>query len=144
VCTVVAKLFNIVRPDIAVFGQKDYQQAMVIKRMVRDLNFGIKIDVAPIVRESSGLAKSSRNTYLSDEERKRASVISAALKDAKAGRLTSVAEIKRAISKAGLKVDYVECVDAQSLVKRRKIEKGSAILVAAWCGKTRLLDNCKV
>jgi pantothenate synthetase len=71
-------------------------------------------------------------------------VISAALKDAKAGRLTSVAEIKRAISKAGLKVDYVECVDAQSLVKRRKIEKGSAILVAAWCGKTRLLDNCKV
>lgn len=144
VCTVVAKLFNIVRPDVAVFGRKDYQQAMIIKRMARDLNFGIKIDVAPIVREPSGLARSSRNAYLSEDERKRAVAISAALRGVKAGRLKTVSAVARSLEKAGLKVDYVECVDALTLESRRRIAKGCCVLVAAWCGKTRLIDNCIV
>lgn len=144
VCTVVAKLFNIVRPDTAVFGLKDYQQAMVIKRMVRDLNFGVKIELAPIVREPSGLARSSRNSYLSDDERGKAVAISAALKAVRAGKLKTVASVAAFLEKAGLKVDYVECVDAETLESRRKIAKGCSVLIAAWCGKTRLIDNCQM
>ena len=123
VCTVVAKLFNLAHPDFAVFGQKDYQQAQVIRRMVRDLNFDLKIVVAPIVREADGLARSSRNAYLS---LKPGSPLSA---------------LRRSLEKAGLKVDYVECVDAETLEPRRKVEKGVCVLVAAYCGKTRLIDN---
>ena len=144
VCTVVAKLFNIVRPDFAVFGQKDYQQAQVIRRMVRDLNFGIQIVVAPIVREPSGLARSSRNTYLGEDERARAIAISATLRAVKAGRVKTVAAAAKALEKAGLRVDYVECVDAETLEPRRRIEKGCCVLVAAYCGKTRLIDNCLI
>ena len=144
VCTVVAKLFNIVRPDFAVFGQKDYQQAQVIRRMVRDLNFGLDVVVAPIVREPSGLARSSRNTYLSDDERARAVAISATLRAVREGRVKTVAAAAKAIEKAGLKVDYVECVDAETLEPRRRIEKGCCVLVAAYCGKTRLIDNVVV
>ena len=136
VCTVVAKLFNLAHPDFAVFGQKDYQQAQIIKRMVRDLNFDLKIVVAPIVREPSGLARSSRNTYLSPEEKERALAISRALKAPK-----STAAIAKELEAAGLKVDYVECVDAETLEPRKKIEKGTCVLVAAYDGKTRLIDN---
>ena len=144
VCTVVAKLFNIVRPDFAVFGQKDYQQAQVIKRMVRDLNFGIQIVVAPIVREPSGLARSSRNAYLDEGERKRAVAISATLAAVRAGKVKTVAAAAKAIERAGLKVDYVECVDAETLEPRKRIEKGCCVLAAAYCGRTRLIDNCLV
>ena len=136
VCTVVAKLFNLAHPDFAVFGQKDYQQAQVIKRMVRDLNFDLDIVVAPIVREESGLAKSSRNTYLSAEERSRALAISRGLRE-----FRSLAKLRRDLERAGLKVDYVECVDAETLEPRKKPRKGCCVLVAAYCGKTRLIDN---
>ena len=136
VCTVVAKLFNLTHPDFAVFGQKDYQQAQVIKRMVRDLNFDLDVLVAPIVREESGLAKSSRNTYLSDDERKRALAISKGLRE-----FRSLAKLRRDLERAGLKVDYAECVDAETLEPRKKPEKGCCVLVAAYCGKTRLIDN---
>ena len=141
VCTVVAKLFNLVHPDFAVFGRKDYQQAQVIKRMARDLNFDLQVVVAPIVREPSGLARSSRNTYLSAAERERAVAISATLAAVKAGRVKTVAAAAKAIEKAGLKVDYVECVDAETLEPRARISKGCCVLVAAFCGRTRLIDN---
>ena len=136
VCTVVAKLFNLAHPDFAVFGQKDYQQAQIIKRMVRDLNFDLDIIVAPIVREPSGLAKSSRNTYLSDKEKEMALAISRSLRNPK-----SVKAIEKELADAGLKVDYVECVDAETLEPRKKIEPGVCVLIAAYCGKTRLIDN---
>ena len=136
VCTVVAKLFNLTHPNFAVFGQKDFQQAQVIKRMVRDLNFDLEIVVAPIVREKSGLAKSSRNTYLSDSEREMAETISAGLKD-----FRSVALLRKRLEKAGLKVDYVECVDSQTLEMRKHPGKGCTVLVAAYAGATRLIDN---
>jgi len=144
VCTVVAKLFNLSHPDFAVFGQKDYQQAQVIKRMVRDLNFDLDIVVAPIVREPSGLARSSRNTYLSDDERERAVAISATLSAVKSGKVKTLAAAAKAIERAGLRVDYVECVDAETLEPRRRIGKGCCVLVAAYCGKTRLIDNVRV
>ena len=154
VCTVVAKLFNLAHPDFAVFGQKDYQQAQVIKRMVRDLNFDLEIVVAPIVREPSGLARSSRNTYLSPEEKERALAISRGLKELKASvvgsrassasrasRKPSLSALAANLEKAGLVVDYVSCVDAETLEPRKKVEKGCCVLVAAYDGKTRLIDN---
>lgn len=149
VCTVVAKLFNIVHPHVAVFGQKDFQQAAVIRRMVRDLNFGIDIVVAPIVREASGLAKSSRNAYLSDDERNRAVVLSQSLEEAKKivaekGTVSAAALRKRIsskIEKAGLKTDYVEIANAETLLPLKKAGKGDVVLLAAFCGKTRLIDN---
>lgn len=139
VCTVVAKLFNLAHPDFAVFGRKDYQQAQIIKRMVRDLNFDLKIVVAPIVREKSGLAKSSRNTYLSEAEKESALAISRSLKALKIG--GSLAAVKKDLEKAGLKVDYVECVDSETLAPAKKVDKGTTVLIAAYAGKTRLIDN---
>ena len=136
VCTVVAKLFNLVHPHIAIFGQKDYQQAQIIKRMVRDLNFDVRVIVAPIVREESGLALSSRNTYLSEVEREKALAISRSLYT-----LKTTKAIENALTKAGLKVDYVECVDAETLEPRTRMVPGTCVLVAAYCGKTRLIDN---
>lgn len=143
VATVVAKLFNLVRPDVAVFGQKDYQQAQIIRRMVRDLNFDIKIIVAPIVRESSGLARSSRNTYLSETERLRAVAISRALASVATGRSVAAERrrIIRMLEQAALKVDYVEMVDAETLRPVKKLAKGVAVLLAVYDGKTRLIDN---
>ena len=142
VCTVVAKLFNLTHPDFAVFGQKDYQQVQVIKRMVRDLNFDLDIVMAPIVREPSGLARSSRNTYLSAEEREKALAISRGLRALKPGsRLSSFVS---SLKSSGLRVDYVECVDAKTLEPRKKVEKGCCVLVAAYDGKTRLIDNVLV
>ena len=141
VCTVVAKLFNIAQPDLAVFGSKDYQQAQVVRRMVRDLNFPVKIVVAPIVREPSGLAMSSRNTYLGEDERKTALAISAGLRRIKADPSFTLAQLRRSLEGAGLRVDYVECVDAETLERAKRPQKGTCVLVAAYCGKTRLIDN---
>ncbi len=141
VCTVVAKLFNLTHPTMAVFGQKDYQQAQVIRRLVRDLNFDVKIVVSDIVRETSGLAKSSRNTYLSAEEREKACAISRALRDVKNGVLKTTKAAAKALEAAGLRVDYVECVDAETLEPRAKVAPGTAVLAAAFCGRTRLIDN---
>ena len=149
VCTVVAKLFNLAHPDFAVFGQKDYQQAQIIKRMVRDLNFDLEIVVAPIVREPSGLARSSRNTYLSAEEKKKALALSKNLmllkprtsSAAGISRKASLATIAANIEKAGLRLDYLSCVDAETLEPRKRPAKGSCVLVAAYCGRTRLIDN---
>ena len=147
VCTVVAKLFNLAHPDFAVFGQKDYQQAQVIKRMVRDLNFDLDIVVAPIVREASGLAKSSRNTYLSAAERESALALSKAVLSVKPTGASVKAEQKRiakSLEKAGLRVDYVEFVDSETLEPVKKVEKGTTVLVAAFAGKTRLIDNAVI
>lgn len=149
VCTVVAKLFNLVHPHFAVFGQKDFQQAAVIRRMVRDLNFDLDIVVAPIIREPSGLARSSRNTYLSDDERARATALSqtlfAAQADVKAKKeirwATARAKIVRVLEQADLKIDYVEAVDANTLKPVKTLQKGVAVLLAVYCGKTRLIDN---
>ena len=153
VCTVVAKLFNLTHPDFAVFGQKDYQQAQIIRRMVRDLNFDLDTVIAPIVREASGLARSSRNTYLSSAEKGAALAISHSLKapqsDAKkavrAGKPLNAdkmsAKVVAALQTAGLKVDYVECVDGSTLEPVKTLAANTCVLVAAYSGKTRLIDN---
>jgi pantoate--beta-alanine ligase len=152
VCTIVAKLFNIVQPDIAVFGQKDAQQAVVIKRMVEDLNFKTKIIIAPTVREKDGLAQSSRNRYLSLEERKSATVLYKSLilakslikkgeKDAK----KIIAKMRNLIGKERkAKTDYIVITDAQNLNDLDKIKGEVLISLAVKIGKTRLIDNIKM
>lgn len=149
VCTVVSKLFNIVTPDRAYFGQKDAQQLCVIRKMVSDLNFDIEIVGCPIVREGDGLAKSSRNTYLSDKERKAALCLSRGLdigKNMVANGEESAAALIEAveneIKKEPLaKIDYVEAVDYNSLKPLIKIQKPLLCAVAVYIGKTRLIDN---
>ena len=149
VTTVVTKLFNAVLPDVAVFGQKDAQQARVLKRMIRDLNFPIKMVIAPIVREPDGLAKSSRNKYLNETERKNALVLSRSLREARAELekgerdLTKItAQIAGKITAAGGKVDYVEAVDADELDPVTAYQgKPVMIALAAYFGTTRLIDN---
>ena len=149
VTTVVTKLFNAVLPDIGVFGQKDAQQARVLKRMIRDLNFPIKMVIAPIVRETDGLAKSSRNKYLSETERKNALVLSRSLREARAKLengerdLTKLtAEIAAKITAAGGRVDYVESVDADELEPVTSYQgRPVMIALAAYFGTTRLIDN---
>ena len=151
VCTVVSKLFNIVTPDRAYFGQKDAQQLSVIKRMVKDLNFGIEIVGCPIVREPDGLAKSSRNTYLNEDEREAALVLSKAVKkgqemisDGEKDLDKVTAEMKTLISAEPLaRIDYVEAVDAESIKPVSSTEDCDQVLVAmaVYVGKTRLIDN---
>jgi pantoate--beta-alanine ligase len=150
VATVVAILLNTVRPDFAFFGQKDAQQALIIKRMVRDLAFDTEIVVLPTVREDSGLAISSRNIYLGPEEKESASVIHRALKQAKETfkkgerHAAKLAEIVRANieSEPRVRVDYVSVVDAETLEKVDKLDdRPTLIAVAAYFGKTRLIDN---
>ena len=142
VCTVVAKLFNLVHPHVAVFGQKDFQQATIIRRMVRDLNFDVEILVAPIVRESSGLALSSRNAYLSDEERAKALALSQSLAGLKPGPWAAQRRrIVKCLEERGLKVDYVEAVDSSNLRPVKAIKSGTTVLLAVYDGKTRLIDN---
>lgn len=149
VCTVVSKLFNIVNPDKAYFGQKDAQQLSIIKQMVTDLNFDIEIVSCPIVREADGLAKSSRNTYLSKEERQASTIINKSLKKAKAliesGERDSkniIDFIKNEISTEPLaKIDYVSIVDNNTIKNIKTIEDGSLIAVAVFIGNTRLIDN---
>lgn len=149
VCTVVTKLFNIVQPDRAYFGQKDAQQLAVIKQMVEDLNIDVQIIGCPIVRETDGLAKSSRNTYLSEVERKATLVLSHSLKE---GRLllesgeTSVekivGQIVRGIEQEPLaRLDYVEIVDAKTLQGVERVERSVLVAIAVYIGNTRLIDN---
>lgn len=149
VTTVVAKLFNAVLPDVAIFGQKDAQQALVIGRMVRDLNFPIDIIIAPIVREKDGLAMSSRNKYLSPQERAQAPVIFRSLQAAQA-KLTASAstdfaelqsEIIRQLEAGGGRVDYVEIRDAATLAEPGAETVRILIAVAVFFGATRLIDN---
>lgn len=149
VCTVVSKLFNIVTPDKAYFGQKDAQQLAIIKRMVRDLNFDIEIVGCPIIREQDGLAKSSRNTYLSTDERKAALILSKAVKLgmdlAKNGEKDAnkiVNEMKKLIETEPLaKIDYVKAVDANSIQIISEMKPPVLVAMAVYIGKTRLIDN---
>lgn len=148
VCTVVNKLFNIVTPDHAYFGQKDGQQLAVIKRMVRDLNMDIEIVGCPIVREEDGLAKSSRNTYLSSEARKAALILSKTVALGKELAKTEkdankvVEAMKKNIETEPLaKIDYVEAVDALSMAPVEKLEGTCMLAMAVYIGKTRLIDN---
>ncbi len=149
VCTVVSKLFHIVTPDKAYFGQKDAQQLAVIRHMVSDLNFGLEIVGCPIVREEDGLAKSSRNTYLNEDERKAALILSKSLGKGKAlleAGETDAAKLKAVIentlaTEPLASVDYVEVVDWDSL-KPIEIVNGSVLVaIAVYIGKTRLIDN---
>lgn len=152
VCTVVAKLFNIVTPDKAFFGEKDAQQLAIIKRMVRDMSYGIEIVGCPIIREEDGLAKSSRNTYLNDEERKSALCLSKAIflgkslvekGETDAGKV--LAEMKNLINKEPLaKIDYVEAVDGVTMMPVDKIKNDTLVAMAVYIGKTRLIDNFSV
>lgn len=149
VATVVAKLFGIVRPDAAYFGQKDAQQVAVISKMAQDLNMGVEIKAMPIVREADGLAMSSRNVHLSERERRDAAVISRSLREAEelfAGGERDSANIADAVRRAisgvpSARVDYVSVVDPDDLKGIVKIEKDALVAVAAWIGKTRLIDN---
>ena len=146
VCTVVAKLFNILAPDAAVFGQKDFQQLAIIRRMVRDLNFNIDIIAMPTMREDDGLACSSRNQYLNAEERKEAVVLHKALLAAKgAGKKSAndvVALAQKVIHKSHLaRIDYAEVVDSETLTPVEMVRANSVLLLAVFFGKTRLIDN---
>jgi pantoate--beta-alanine ligase len=152
VCTVVAKLFHILVPDAAVFGEKDFQQLAIIRRMVRDLNFPIRIIGAPTVREADGLACSSRNQYLSASERQQAPVLRAALIEgarlaAGGERLASaiIAAARKAIDTAPLaRIDYLELVDGNTLRSLEIIQPKSLIAVAVFFGQTRLIDNIQL
>lgn len=149
VCLVVSKFLNIVTPDRAYFGQKDAQQVAVIRRMVRDLNIDVEIIACEIIREEDGLAKSSRNIYLSKEERKSALVLSRSLKIAREALISGERNadfIKKVmieeINKEPLaKIDYVEIVDSESLENVDTIENNILIPIAVYIGKTRLIDN---
>jgi len=152
VATIVTKLFNIIQPDIAFFGQKDAQQAQVIKKMVKDLNMDIKIEISPIIREEDGLAMSSRNAYLSPRERKAATILYKSLKMArdlikngekKADKI--IKKMRQLISKESkARIDYIEIVDPQSLSAVKTIKKEVLVTLAIWIGEARLIDNIKV
>ncbi|MDR3464409.1 MAG: pantoate--beta-alanine ligase [Xanthobacteraceae bacterium] len=151
VATVVAKLFTQIRPDVAVFGEKDFQQLKVVARMARDLDLGVKVVGAPIVRERDGLAMSSRNVYLSDAERARATVLHRVLKDTRA-RMRAGAPFATcldagasAIAQAGFALDYLEARHAETLAPVAAMDEAPVrLLVAAKIGTTRLIDNIKV
>ena len=149
VCTVVAKLFNILAPDAAVFGEKDFQQLAIVRRMVRDLNFKIDIIAVPTMREEDGLACSSRNQYLNDEERKQAAVLHKALQAAanagKKSAADAVALARNVINEAPLaRIDYVELVDAETFQPIEMAGPNSALVAAVFFGKTRLIDNIRL
>ncbi len=149
VATVVAKLFHIVSPDFAYFGQKDAAQVAVLRAMVHDLNFPVELVVCPTVREPEGLALSSRNQYLNEDERSHALVLSQSLASASAMAIEGVHDagqlrssiLQRLKSSPALKIDYVEIVDPATLEPVSDIRGGALIAVAAWVGKTRLIDN---
>ena len=149
VCTVVSKLFNIVQPDRAYFGQKDAQQLAVIRHMVSDLNFGIEIVGCPIVREADGLAKSSRNTYLNEQERKAAVVLNQSLQAAqdlyengeRSAAVLSAAIREKLAAEPLAKPDYVEIVDWNTLEPVETIQDSVLMAIAVYIGKTRLIDN---
>lgn len=150
VTTVVAKLFNIIKPHCAVFGQKDFQQLSVIRKMVRELNWDIEIFAHPIVREDDGLAMSSRNTYLSSEERSKALCLNKAIQHAKARFADGlddsdllISEIRDIISaNSGVSIDYISVVDKDTLSDKDVIDSQSVLALAIKVGGTRLIDNC--
>jgi pantoate--beta-alanine ligase len=154
VTTVVSKLFNIVQPDVAVFGAKDYQQAAIVKRMVRDLNFPVKIVVAPTLREADGLALSSRNKYLAGDLRPQALVLWHSLQKVRAEMRQSGRPVSAVRLKAGLKrfiehtpaarLDYVEFFDPDTLVPVPTVTRGTQMALAVFIGKTRLIDNARL
>ncbi|MFA5090954.1 MAG: pantoate--beta-alanine ligase [Candidatus Omnitrophota bacterium] len=150
VATVVAKLLNIITPDIAYLGRKDAQQALIIQRMVADLNMPVEIRIMPTLREKEGLAMSSRNAYLSCEERKNAAVIYQALKSArgliKRGERDAQAIINkiRKIISGKARIQYVSITDDRTLIPLKRIDGPALVAIAAWVGKTRLIDNITV
>jgi len=149
VCTVVAKLFNILASNAAVFGEKDFQQLAIVRRMVRDLNFKIEIIAAPTMRENDGLAYSSRNQYLNLEERKQAAVLYNALCAAANASKKSVGDVvaraRQVIGEAPLaRIDYVEVVDAITLQPVEMAGPGPVLVLAVFFGRTRLIDNIRL
>jgi pantoate--beta-alanine ligase len=154
VTTVVAKLFNLVLPDVAVFGAKDWQQAAILRRMTRDLNFPLKFVVAPTRREKDGLAMSSRNKYLSAEERQQATILFRALMRAKEAVAASRTPIYADVLKKELaalistqpaaRLDYVEFFDGESLQPTTAVTRGTHMAMAVFVGKTRLIDNAEL
>lgn len=152
VTTIVAKLLNIVHPDVAVFGAKDWQQAAVVRRMVRNLNFPLKLIVAPTLREPDGLAMSSRNRYLTPEHRQQATVLWRALRHSKQ-RVRSKAlpadRLRREVLKLihaepSARMDYMEFFEGATLEPVKQVQRGSHMALAVWIGKTRLIDNAKL
>jgi pantoate--beta-alanine ligase len=149
VTTVVAKLFNIVKPHIALFGEKDYQQLRTIEQMVKDLNFDIEIVPMATVRESDGLAMSSRNAYLSPDQRKRALALSGALRAARAAFQAGARDPQQLVQAARgsletieeVEVEYIEAIDAGTLERVARIERPVVVAIAARLGTTRLIDN---
>jgi pantoate--beta-alanine ligase len=149
VCTVVAKLFHILAPDTVVFGEKDFQQLAIVRRMVRDLNFKIDVIGVPTMREMDGLACSSRNQYLNDEERKEAAVLHKALQAAADAGKKSTADVvalaRSVINEAPLaRIDYVELVDAETFEPVEMVAPNSVLILAVFFGKTRLIDNIRL
>jgi len=149
VCTVAAKLLHILSPDAAVFGDKDFQQLAIVRRMVRDLNFNIDVIAVPTIREKDGLACSSRNQYLNDEERKHAAVLHKALQAAANAGKKSAADVvalaRNVINEAPLAwIDYVELVDAETFQPIEMVGANSVLLLAVFFGKTRLIDNIRL
>jgi pantoate--beta-alanine ligase len=152
VCTIVTKLFHLIQPDVAIFGEKDFQQLAILRRMVRDLNFPVRIVGHPIVRELDGLALSSRNVYLSAEERQQAPFIQQALRDGEKAlrsqpisRETLESLIRRRIERAPLaKVDYVAVADPETLQAKEPKELPVLLAAAVYFGATRLIDNILV
>jgi pantoate--beta-alanine ligase len=152
VCTVVAKLFNILAPDAAVFGEKDFQQLAIVRRMVRDLNFKIDIIAVPTIREDDGLACSSRNQYLNVEERKQATVLRKALMkgaamagDGETSAARILSAVRETIEQAPLaRIDYADLVDAESLQSIEVVRPNSLLALAVFFSKTRLIDNIRL
>jgi len=153
VATIVTKLFALFRPDVALFGEKDYQQLQIIKALAQDLNLGVQVVGSPTVREADGLAMSSRNAYLSADERQRALSLSRGLFEAQGLASTGVREVaalvdavRRQLAQAEVREDYVELVDAKTLSPLTTLAAGQAgrLLVAGFLGNTRLIDNVSV
>lgn len=154
VTTVVAKLFNIVLPDVAIFGAKDWQQATIIQRMVRDLNFPLRVIVAPTHREADGLAMSSRNKYLSTEDRPQATILWRTIKAAQAEAKAAAAPLpavrlkkklaKLIASQPSARLDYIEFFDPETLLPAQRVGRGTHLALAVFFGKTRLIDNARL
>lgn len=152
VATIVAKLFNIVQPDIAMFGKKDYQQLAIIKALCRDLNFPVEIDGCPIIREEDGLALSSRNAYLSPTERKQATILYQTLRlaekliqdDQLSLKQIRKQMLKMLLSESGVVPEYATIVDPNTLEMLEHRQQKMVALIAAKVGKTRLIDNCEI
>jgi pantoate--beta-alanine ligase len=154
VTTVVAKLFNLVQPHVAVFGAKDYQQAAIVRRMVRDLNFSVRVAVAPTFREPDGLAMSSRNKYLEGDLRRQATVLWKSLQNTisavgRSPKPVPSARLKRAIQaqvgrEPDARLDYVEFFDPETLLPAPKVGRGTHAALAVFVGKTRLIDNTRI